>query len=299
MKWWRWRTRKQWGWGMLAAPVLALLLGATALAQLEKEDSSAQRTATQLQLRAMQASDLRQQLHLLRSLEARLVRAHSLAEVHVSAEHLAEQQLQLKNQEMRYASLLESNADFERLGFYNIFLKDYLGVQQQLLALAQAVDYGSASRIATTSGALLQTYAGASQGHFDAVATILQQWQHDHTAAAQQARMSARQRAERIHSWILWSLASAALLALTLVLAWARAGVQSAGLDKVLSFERGSCTENLCATHSSDRWQGTAVPSQSVAGKKAAPVHLRWSAKPANAGGHHPTRVTPEDWDSF
>ncbi len=277
----------------------ALLLGAIALAQLEKLDSSAQRMATQLQLRAMQAGDLRQQLYRLRSLEAKLVRAHSLAEVHAYAERLAQQQLQLKAQEMRYASLLESNADFERFGFYNIGLKDYLGVQQQLLALAQAVDYGSAGSIAATSGVLLHTYAGASQGNFAATAAALEQWQHDHTAAAQQVRMAARQRSERIYGWMLWSLAGAALLALTLVLAWAHAGARSAGLAKVPSFERDSCTENLVATHSSDRWQGTAVPPQSVAGTKAAPVHLRWSAKPANAGSHHPTRVTPEDWDSF
>ena len=312
---WRWRKRTHWWLGMLLALVLAmaLALGSFALAQLETMGSSAQRVAMQLLPLAVQAGDLRLQLSRLRNLEAGLARARSMQEVQTYEERLAEQKLRLREQELRYASLLSSRAEHERFAIYRARLEAYLGVQQQLVALARGMDYGSAQSIETTRHALVYTFAGASQGSFAATAASLGQWQQDHAAAAQRASFGARKMVERMRGWVLVALTGTAMLALALgialALAWSRAGVRCASLAPVLFLKPSACRPHRFASPPSGSWPDTTAPPQNLASAAGADLdNLRWSAtsatsatpaKPASARRLQLTRVTAEDWDSF
>ncbi len=309
MKRWRWRKRTHWWLGMLLALVLAmaLALGAFTLAQLETMGSSAQHLAMRLLPQAVQAGDLRLELSRLRSLEAGLARARSLQEVQACEERLAEQKLRLREQGLRYASLLNGRAEHERFASYRERLEAYLGVQQQLVALAHGVDYGSAESIEATRHALVHTFAGASQGSFAATTASLGQWQQDHAVAAQRASSGARKMVERMRGWVLVALAGTAMLALALgmalALAWARAGVRCAGRAPVPCLKPKACRLLRFASRPSASSLERTAPAQNLASAAGAdPDNLRWSATPAMPASarHLPlTRVTAEDWDSF
>ena len=318
MKLWRLRTGTPGGIGVLAVLLLALalVLGAMAMAQLEKIDLSAQQLSTQLLPKAVQASDVRTELNRLRRLEAELVGARSSVQVQAYTEQLAQQLQRFKALEARFASLLESSEERMRFAAYSTSRDSYLQWQQQILELARTLDFRSAESMALTSTALEQTYASESQNSFTAAATALEQWQHDNAASAQQASALARQLAVSTRSWILWALAGAALLALALALGLLllMARGRSAGQERASPYRQnaGRRQGDRDPANACSDWRDTRTPLHPRGLQQGDWLNLRADASdlpdsshslaaptPAPGSKIRKTRVTSEDWDSF
>lgn len=307
------RTGKQWGLGLLAALVLALVFSSIALAQLEKIDSGAQHLATQLLPRAVKAGDLRVQLDRLRRLEAGLIGARTLAEVQLYEAQFPEQLQRVQQAEASYEGLLENRTDRVRFDAYSASRSEYLRLQQRLLELAHAVDFSSADSIALSSKELLTTYAGASQNSFGAATAALEEWQHENATAAQRASAQTKGAATSTRSWILGALGGCTLLA-ALLLLWSLASTRAGAAAEPTTVTRAEASAFL-AEQGDSLWESAGQPFPPVANlapeTQAGPQDGGWdpgTGTPRKTPWTHgsaansstlPTRVTAEDWESF